>query len=73
MLFSQELQCTELVRGDDSLPIYAVDQDLADHQTESETEVTGYYPQRNGAGWSAQYAADCHRCNVARGNEVSDM
>ena len=52
--FIRKLQWTELVHGDDSVPIYPVDQDLTDDQTEKSTEVRGYRPEGNGARRPAQ-------------------
>ena len=60
---------TELVRGDDPVPIYPVHQDLADDQTQEGTEVCGYHPEGNGARRLAQKTADSHRRHIARSNE----
>lgn len=58
-----------LVRGDDSVPIYPVDQDLTDYQAEKSAEVHGYHPEGNGTRPPAQKAADPHCRHIARSNE----
>ena len=57
------------MRTNNSVSIHPVNQNLTDDQTEKSTEVRRYHPEGNCARRWAQYAADSHRCHIARSNE----